>query len=336
MSPLPTLPTLEATQLWDLEPPDLPTAVTNLGELEGGAAVIASGIGVAPINPSRHNGVVRPYALSVAIMLVLGAPSAFAQDESPLDKALQEAGAGHLVKARADLVAITEAPVPDGGTDLREQAKRQLDLLTPRIPRVHIIVPPDVLIVGVTMDGVPLDRSRVDELRRVDPGEHVIVASAMGGIISKPAIVMAEEGKTAAATLSFVNDATTDDPVLSKWRRENSRHTVSWGPVGLGAVLLTFGTVVSAFAFSSGYPVGFVPVVGPFIGMKQVADNDHGGFLDFSGFVEMIFLCTGVIRVVGGSFLTLGLFGSQQSSVAVHVVPTLTASGRGIGVGGQF
>jgi hypothetical protein len=272
--------------------------------------------------------VVRPYASFVGILLVLGASTAYAQDESALDKALDEVRDGHLVQARADLVALVEAPVPDGGADVRQQAQRQLDLLTPRIPLIHIVVPPDVLLVGLTMDGVPLDRSRVDALRRVDPGEHVIVASAMGGLISKPATVTAEEGKTAVATLSFENEATKSDGT--------SRRKVNWGLAGFGAVLLTLGTAASALLFSGDYAVGLVPIAGPFIAMQQVAQQDRGGFLDFSGLVEAIFLCTGVLRITGGGFLALGLVGSQPSSVAVHVVPTLTAKGQGIGLGGQF
>src|SRR5206468_1332168 len=61
-------------------------------------------------------------------------------------------------------------------------SKDQIVALTPKVPKISIVLPAD-LPVGVvtTLDGAPLDRAALATPILLDPGDHVISAQVPGG-----------------------------------------------------------------------------------------------------------------------------------------------------------
>lgn len=113
---------------------------------------------------------------------------------------------GRLVEAEARYVEVLAMELPQGApavhVEAKEQAKKELDALRPRIP--SLIVDPDVPAtedVRVTLDGAAL---RPDEWRKrkaVDPGVHRVLITRAGFEVGKDVKVI--EGDIAHVPLSL-------------------------------------------------------------------------------------------------------------------------------------
>jgi hypothetical protein len=116
-----------------------------------------------------------------------------------------EIGIGKLVNALATYSRIVRegvpAKAPPAFAKAVADARKALDALTPRIPSVIITVrgPSDA---KVTIDGADVPAAALEVKRPVDPGAHVVRATAPGCTASEVTLTLLE-GKAEAVTLEL-------------------------------------------------------------------------------------------------------------------------------------
>ena len=108
------------------------------------------------------------------------------------------------------VVRETLAPgAPNAFGQAQERARRVLAEAKPKIAKLKIAVaaPPDVAL-SVKVDGEPMPPANLNTNRPMDPGEHVIEATAPGYKIARGKVSLAEGGSdTVALTLEVDPDA---------------------------------------------------------------------------------------------------------------------------------
>ena len=116
-----------------------------------------------------------------------------------------EVGQGRLVSALATCSRIVREGLgpnaPPAFIKAVEDARREIDALTPRIPNVIVTVQGPAS-ATVTIDGVAVPAAALGVKRPVDPGAHVIRAEAHGFAV-KEAHVTILEGKVESVTLEL-------------------------------------------------------------------------------------------------------------------------------------
>lgn len=114
-------------------------------------------------------------------------------------------GLGKLVSAQELYSRAAHETLPPSASSASKKAVRdaqkELDALTARIPSVVITVTGSDA-PRVTLDGVEVRTAALGAKRPVDPGKHVIVASAAGLATSEVTVILAE-GKSESVTLAL-------------------------------------------------------------------------------------------------------------------------------------
>jgi hypothetical protein len=87
---------------------------------------------------------------------------------------------GRLATAWAHYLAVADAARAAGLADRDRYARARADALRPRLPRLTVKVTADAADLEITRDGAPFARTQWAAGIPVDPGEHVVVASARG------------------------------------------------------------------------------------------------------------------------------------------------------------
>jgi len=125
-----------------------------------------------------------------------------------LDLARAQEAVGHLVEARItalDVVQMAPAPdEPEAFTKARLAARELVDALAARIPSLVISIrggPPGAE-VQVTVDGAPLPPASLSLPRKVNPGLHTIVVSALGHATMRRDVTV-EERATLPVTIEL-------------------------------------------------------------------------------------------------------------------------------------
>jgi hypothetical protein len=112
---------------------------------------------------------------------------------------------GHLVEARDVLLRVSRHPVSEGESSLFAEARTEAGALAtevePRIPTLTISIMPAVAGVEVKIDEDRVDAATLTFPRRVNPGAHVVTASAPGHRAERQTVTLAERDQKA---LSFV------------------------------------------------------------------------------------------------------------------------------------
>jgi len=75
-------------------------------------------------------------------------------------------------------------------------AKDRINTLSPRVPRLRIVVPPGQPVSAVVLDGTELSPSTLSTPLYVEPGEHVLVVRSEGRPDRKHALSLAEKERT--------------------------------------------------------------------------------------------------------------------------------------------
>jgi hypothetical protein len=148
----------------------------------------------------------------------------------------------------------------------KARAKKALAAATPKLAHAKIIVKaPQGVSVSVAVDSVPVPAANVGEDRALDPGPHLVEASAPGYVTASTAINL-REGGTEEVTLTLVADpnaakaaapvsaptapvATTPAPVEPAAERSPNR-TLAYVVLGVGVVGVGVGTVFGLTALS--------------------------------------------------------------------------------------
>jgi hypothetical protein len=122
-----------------------------------------------------------------------------------------------------------------------EAARAQLAELSPRVPRLTLVLPPSAPRgTAVTLDGTPLDAARLGAEMPVDPGEHTITTRAPG----RPAHalkVVADAGRAARVVLTVPPEPATATPAPS-------RRPLAYAAGGLGVAGLLVGAIAGSLA----------------------------------------------------------------------------------------
>jgi hypothetical protein len=163
--------------------------------------------------------------------------------------------AGKLVEAEKLLLAVTETKDPGiVHKRARDAAKKALGDLGPKVPRLRITVS-GAAGAQVTVDGAS---ASVGAEIKVDPGEHVVRATADGAIAAEKTLTLAE-GKVESVMLSLAPAAPSAAEVPAEkggGSRVPGIVVLSVGGAGLavGAVFggLAFGAASSAKSLCSG------------------------------------------------------------------------------------
>lgn len=112
-----------------------------------------------------------------------------------LGVARAQVGAGQWIAAQESYSRILREGVPEKSPEQFFEAiaaaQRELDALAPRIPQVLIsVIGPDTA--TVTIDDAPVPRAALGVRRPVDPGDHVVRASAAGFAPIEVKVTLAE------------------------------------------------------------------------------------------------------------------------------------------------
>lgn len=97
-----------------------------------------------------------------------------------LNLALCHEGEGKLATASAELEAARAQAVKDGRKDREQLADAHLAALAPRVPRLAVELPSRPLGFEVHVDGLRLAPEALGVATKVDPGTHVVEATAPG------------------------------------------------------------------------------------------------------------------------------------------------------------
>jgi hypothetical protein len=128
---------------------------------------------------------------------------------------------GKLVEGTENLNRVSRealAPnAPAAFTQAQERARRVLAEAKPKIAKLKIAVaaPPDAKL-SVTVDGVPVPLANLNTNRPIDPGEHVVEATAPGFLKATAKVKLAEAGvDSIALTLEADPNAPKAAPVVA-------------------------------------------------------------------------------------------------------------------------
>jgi hypothetical protein len=122
---------------------------------------------------------------------------------------------GQLVKASERYREVVRLPLGDGDQIVQKQAlaeaATELDLLTPRIPRLVIKLQGGTADdTSVSVDGVTVSPALIGESLVIDPGKHVVEARRASQSVKVEVVVA--EGETKDASLSLQPAAATGAP----------------------------------------------------------------------------------------------------------------------------
>jgi hypothetical protein len=116
---------------------------------------------------------------------------------------------GRTASAWAELGEALRVAKLDGRADRQALAEEHLRAIEPRISRITIVVPDAARVAGLEIrrDGIVLGSAAWNEAVPVDPGEHVIDASAPGKLSARQEIKIAGDGEKASVTIEPLADA---------------------------------------------------------------------------------------------------------------------------------
>lgn len=179
-----------------------------------------------------------------------------------LGVARAQVGLGQWIAAQESYNRILREGAPEGSPEpffeALDAARKELDALAPRIPQVLITVQ-GAEAAEVTIDGEPVPRAAIGVKRPVDPGEHIIRATAEGRVPVKVEIEVAE-GTTREVPLELspiprpASAARPRAPIMLPPPAEgttasgDSRAIFGIAALGLGGLGLAVGGVAGVYA----------------------------------------------------------------------------------------
>ena len=126
-------------------------------------------------------------------------------------------GLGKLVSARELYNRLAHETLPSDASKASKKAvldaQKELDALALRIPSVVISVKGNDA-AKVTLDGIEVPTAALGVKRPVDPGKHVVTASAAGFATSEVTVILAE-GKSETVTLKLKRGEAEPPPVVA-------------------------------------------------------------------------------------------------------------------------
>lgn len=224
-------------------------------------------------------------------------------------------------------------------------AKERIDALSPRVPRLRIVVPPGSAASVVVLDGAELSPKALEGPLYVEPGKHVIVVRAEGRKDREHEITLAEKERTefvATPSTEVVEDAKplpttlpSAAPPPPSW---TGRHTAAVVAGGVGVLGLV----------AAGITGGRVTTLANDIEALD-ADCNEAGACDVAGrnekvdeYKSMLVANTiawgvGVAGIGAGVVLFLTAPSTKDAKAAgIRVMPLVSPSVAGMGLSGRF
>lgn len=123
---------------------------------------------------------------------------------------------GRLATAYAEIGEAFSRAIRDGRSDRQKTAREHLAAIAPRLSKLQLRVVADAPSdLHVEVDGIALARAAWDVAVPMDPGEHVVTASASGRIPSQTRVTVEADGSTkevAVGDLAIDPDASKPPP----------------------------------------------------------------------------------------------------------------------------
>ncbi len=179
-----------------------------------------------------------------------------------LEVAREQMALGHLVEARDAAEAVRRAPAAEGEPEVFRMARKAAgaldDELVKRIPALRVRVTGNPA--QVKIDGTPIPLPALIAPFKVNPGHHVIVATAAGH--DARVEVDVAEGQTTPVDVASPEAASTPPsdataPIDAAADGTEERHPppivpwLRWGGLGLAAVGVAVGTVTGVIAIGA-------------------------------------------------------------------------------------
>lgn len=277
--------------------------------------------GDAKVEDKDHAGALDAYQKAHAIM---GVPS------TGIEVARMLAALGRLIEAREmalSVLRMTPSPnEPKPFAKARTDAQKLADELDERIPSVVIKVEgaSSGAAIRVKIDGATIPADALEQPRSVDPGKHVVTASADGAAeVSKEVTVAERDRSTVSISLGDAGPSSKISPLV-------------FAGFGVGAAGLIVGAVTGGFSLANAAsvhktcPDNKCPTEAA---RKSVqADNDRALILANVSNVGLALGIVGAGAGVAGIFLSGGDKKSEPTAASVHI-----DAGLGyLGLSGKF
>lgn len=238
---------------------------------------------------------------------------------------------GMFASAWARFVEARTAALRAGQNDRADFAKQHADALEAKLSKLTVLVPHPVSGIRVTRDGTLVDAAAIGVAVPVDPGDHVVEASAPGKNAWKGTVHVGDVSDAKAIEVPELTDAPQEAPVAPVVAEKgglSGGRIAGIATAGAGVVSLGIGAVFGVIALGKEsdsnkdcnvngvandcYPAGAT--------LRRDAVND--------GNLSSIFLGVGGALVIGGVVLWLTTSPSHPASVAFD--------GRGVRFSGAF
>ena len=242
---------------------------------------------------------------------------------------------GRFGSAYLEMKSALSQAVKDGRKDREKIANEHIALLASRVPRLAVHVVREDPGLEVKVDGTVLRKPAWDLLTVVDPGPHVIDASAPGKAPFRETITLAEgEQRTVQVPALDVGDGRALPPPIA-----GTSPAVGAAPASTAAPppetetnpLWVASVATGVTGFVVGLPAGYV------WGMMAVMSRTCTPLTDTifcaSDGVRNTWLAVAAVSLTVGVVGTIGIAALPRK---IQVAPTATSSGAGAVVIGQF
>ena len=206
---------------------------------------------------------------------------------------------------------------PEPFVNARSDARRELEVLEGRIPRVTFELVGIPAEATVELDGVVVARGDLTTPMRLDPGSHVAVATSRGGELARIQFV-ADEGRTSQVRLEVRAATKASPPRAAPPRKTPGSYVPGVVLLGAGVAGLAAGTVTRVVAFQK-----VADVEGRCFGNRCLAADESE-----IGTAETLQTVSTVCFVVGGAAAAAGVVllivrpgGTDAPSAALRLSP---------------
>jgi hypothetical protein len=243
--------------------------------------------------------------------------------------ALCHEGSGRPATALREYRDSLRAAVQSNRPDRVMLAESHVQELEASVPRIKLRPPlPEPLGLAVTLDGAPIDRATMIAGSPVDPGVHVIVASARGSVTWRTSVDVGTTSAPAAIEIPPLADLT----AAMAGRPSHAERTVGWIASGVGGAAVGAAGVFGVLAFDaearSKHECANNRCSQNGVNLNQEARRD--------ALVSDVGFAAGGLVLATGLFLLVRPFSSGRTTQAARSVDVHAWIGRGAGLAARW
>ena len=256
---------------------------------------------------------------------------------------------GLLASAYAELREARALAERDQRADRVTLADEHMRAIEPRMSALVVLVGPEADTPGlaITRDGTPIGRPAWGGRMPVNPGEHVLEASAPGKKSWKITVAVGANADVKTVTLAQLEDLKTAAPIpvvpehVPEPAREEATHSAGGLSARREAALAVVGAGVAAIGVGAYFGVraigyhgdpGAICTTNPCSQPSVTLNNEAKLAAD----VSTVTLILGAAGLATGSFLWFWPTSKAPETRLMALVPTLGPGGGGVQFGGSF